>query len=134
MNDFENEIYTIVAEEVRKNHPKAAVSGEYNRKPSVFPAVNLDEYQNVVIDALEDSSRREKYSGVGYRLQVSSNKQTGRKTEAKEIFATADEKLRSLGFLRKTYSPTPENYDSTIYTISATYEAIIGENGVVYKR
>lgn len=134
MNDFENEIFTDFAKTVRKEHPGTTVIGEYVRRPSKFPATTLDEYQNVMIDNLMDSSQEEKFSGIGYRLQVFSNKQSGKKAEAKAIFATADKKLCSMGLRRKTYSTTPEIYESTIYSISATYEAVIDENGVVYKR
>lgn len=134
MNDFENEIFTDFAQTVREDHPGTTVIGEFVRRPSRFPTVTLDEYQNVQINALMDSSQEERYSGIGYRLQVFSNKQSGKKAEAKAIFATSDQKLRSMGLRRMTYSTTPEIYDSTIYSITATYEAIIDSDGVVYKR
>lgn len=134
MNNFENEIFTNVAQTVRSNHSGTTVVGEYIRRPSKFPTVTLEEYQNVMIASLMDSSREEKYSGVGYRLQVFSNKQSGKKAEAKAIFSTADLVLRSIGLRRITYSTTPEIYESTIYSITATYEAIVDQNGVVYKR
>lgn len=134
MNDFENEIFTAIATEVRSEHPGAVVKGEYVRSPAEFPAVAISEFENVMVDELMDSSREENYSGLGYRLQVFSNKAGGKKAEAKAIFATADKKIRSLGFHRRTYSTTPEIYDSTIFSITATYEAIIDVNGTIYKR
>lgn len=134
MNDYENEIFTGFAKSVRTVHPGTTVIGEYVRKPSKFPTATLSETQNVMVDELMDSSLEEKYSALGYRLQVFSNKQSGKKAEAKAIFATADKQIRSLGFRRKTYSTTPEIYDSTIFSITATYEAIVDKNGVVYKR
>lgn len=134
MNDFINEIFTAVAVPVREAHPGVTVSGEYTRKPSKFPAVTLDEIENVMVDSLEDSSNEETYSGVTYRLQIFSNKSRGKKAEAREIFATADRVMRQLGFRRVTYTVTPEIYESTIYSITATYEAIIDVHGVVYKR
>lgn len=134
MLNFMNEIFTAVATDVRKAHSGTTVTGEYTRKPSKFPCVTLDETENVVIDALEDSSKEEKFAGLGYRLQVSSNKASGKKAEARAIFATADARLRSLGLRRKTYTSTPEIYDSTIYSITATYEAIVDANGTMYKR
>ena len=134
MNDFLNEIFTTVASVVRKEHDGATVSGEYTRKPSKFPAVTLDETQNVMVDSLMDSSHVEKYSGVTYRLQVFSNKKSGKKSEARAIFKTADAELRRMGLRRVTYSTTPEIYDSTIYSITATYEGVIGASGYVYKR
>lgn len=134
MIDFNSEFFTIVADEVRAEHPKVNVVGEYVRNPSKFPAVTLDEYQNVMEGWLEDSSGEENFAGVAYRLQVSSNLRKGKKTEARAIFATADRVMRGLGFRRVTYTTTPDIYDSTVYTITATYEAIVSASGCVYKR
>lgn len=134
MNDFENEIFTDVATEVRSKHPGAVVKGEYVRSPAEFPMVAVSEFENVMVDELMDSSHKEEYSGLAYRLQVFSNKVGGKKAEAKAIFKTANRKICGMGFRRITYSTTPEIYDSTIYSITATYEAIVDERGYVYKR
>ena len=134
MIDVMNEIFSTVAQYVRANHPGTTVIGEYTRKPSKFPCVTLDETQNVTVDSLVDSSHEEKHVGLTYRLQVFSNKQSGKKAEARAIFATADEEMRRLGFRRKTYTTTPEIYESTIYSITATYEAVVDVNGNVYRR
>ena len=134
MIDKLNEIFTSVATSVRGKHTGTTVTGEYTRKPSKFPAVTLDEIQNVVVDRLEDSSKAENFAGVTYRLQVFSNKRTGKKAEAREIFATADAEMRRMGFRRVTYTTTPEIYDSTIYNITATYEAVVSSAGYVYTR
>ena len=134
MLDFNNEIFTTVAVRVRDQHVGCTVIGEYTRMPSKFPAVTLDETQNVMVDRLEDSSNTENFAGVTYRLQVFSNKRTGKKAEARAIFATADAEMRRMGFRRVTYTTTPEIYDSTIYNISATYEAVVSAAGYVYKR
>ena len=134
MIDYLNEIFTSVATKVREEHPGITITGEYTRQPSKFPTATLDEIENVIVDRLEDSSDTERYSGLTYRLQVFSNKQSGKKAEARAIFATADGVLRGLGFRRMTYTTTPEIYESTIYSITATYEAIAGTDGVMYKR
>lgn len=134
MIDYLNEVFTTVAKQLREKHSEITVTGEYTRMPSRFPAATLDEIENVTVDQLEDSSVAEKYSGLTYRLQVFSNKQSGKKAEARAIFATADGVMRGLGFRRITYTATPEIYESTIYSITATYEAIAGADGVIYKR
>lgn len=134
MLDFNNEIFTNVAKAVRENHVGTTVIGEYTRKPSKFPAVTLDETSNVTVDRLEDSSNEERFAGVTYRLQVFSNKQNGKKAEAREIFATADAEMRRMGFRRVTYTTIPEIYKSTVYEITATYEAIVSWEGHVYAR
>ncbi len=134
MIDFLNEIFTTVATRLREQHSEVIITGEYTRMPSKFPAVTLDEIENVTVDVLEDSSVAEKFSGLSYRLQIFSNKQSGKKAEARAIFATADGVMRGLGFRRITYTTTPEIYESTIYSITATYEAIVDADGVIYKR
>ena len=134
MIDVLNEVFTAVAVPVREAHPGVMVTGEYTRQPSHFPALTVDETQNVSVESLEDSSKEERFSGLTYRLQAFSNKASGKKAEARAIFATADQLMRGMGFRRITYTTTPEIYDSTIYSITATYEAIIDANGVIYSR
>lgn len=132
MIDFANEIFNTVAVPVRAKHDGVKVIGEYTRQPSVFPTVTLDETRNVTVAKLEDSSNEETYAGLTYRLQVFSNKTSGKKAEARAIFATADKVMLGLGFRRITYTTTPEIYESTIYSITATYEGVIDANGVIY--
>ena len=134
MIDFENEIFTAVATAVRSAHTGTTIKSEYLRSPASFPTVALSETDNVNVDTLIDSSGEEKYAGLGYRLQVFSNKEGGKKSEAKAIFKTADEILCGMGFRRRTYSTTPEIYNSTIFSITATYEGIADANGVIYTR
>jgi hypothetical protein len=134
MIDVNNEVFANVAKATRTKHPTASIVGEYVRKPSTFPAVTLDETSNTVVARLEDSSNEERFAGVAYRLQVFSNKQNGKKAEAREIFATADAEMRRMGFRRVTYTTTPEIYESTIYQITATYEAVVSTDGDVYAR
>lgn len=134
MIDCCNEIFTTVAQAVRADHKGTTVSGEYTRMPSKFPTVTLDETQNITMDNLVDSSHAEKFSGVTYRLQVFSNKQNGKKAQARAIFASADSALRGMGLRRVTYTTTPEIYDSTIYSITATYEGVVSAQGYVYAR
>lgn len=134
MIDFNNEVFTTVATAVRDGHAGVTVAGEYTRKPSKLPALTLDETSNVMVDWLEDSSNEENFAAVFYRLRVLSNKQNGKKTEARAIFATADAEMRKIGFRRVTYTTTPEIYDSTVYEITATYEGVVSSSGYVYKR
>ena len=134
MIDYCNEIFTTVAKAVRAAHSGATVTGEFTRMPSKFPTVTLDETQNITMGNLVDSSHAENYSGVAYRLQVFSNKQNGKKAQARAIFSTADAVLRGMGLRRVTYTTTPEIYDSTIYSITATYEGVLSTAGYVYAR
>lgn len=134
MLDFSNEIFTAVAEDVRLAHPGVKMTGEYTRSPSKFPCVTLDETENVTMGHLIDSSHKENFCGVAYRVQVFSNKQSGKRAEARSIFAAADAAMCRMGFRRVSYTTTPEIYDSTVYNITATYEAVLSAAGYAYKR
>lgn len=134
MLNYSNEVFTNVATIVREGHSGTTVIGENTRQPSKFPTVTIDEIENIVVENLEDSSNEEKFAGVTYKVQVFSNKTNGKKSEAREIFATVDTEMRRMGFRRKTYTTIPEIYESTIYQISATYEAVVSAAGYVYKR
>ena len=134
MIDKQNEVFSNVANIVRDTHTGTTVSGENIRRPSKFPAVTIDEIENVMVDRLEDSSNEETFAGVTYKVQTFSNKTSGKKAEARAIFATVDAEMRRMGFRRKTYTTTPEIYESTIYCITATYEAVVSAVGYVYKR
>ena len=134
MIDCSNEVFTKVAKIVRNTYTGITVIGENTRQPSKFPTVTIDEIENVMVDALEDSSGEEKFAGVTYRVQVFSNKTNGKKAEARTIFATVDAEMRRMGFRRKSFTTTPEIYESTIYQISATYEAVVSAAGYVHKR
>ena len=134
MIDYYNNIYDTVANAVRTKHPNTSTSGEYISSPSQFPCMTCEEIGNVDIQKLFDSSRAEKFARVTYRIQVCSNSTNGKKAEAREIFSTADAAIKGLGFGRKTYATTPDLYQSTMYSITATYEAVIDSTGVVYGR
>ena len=134
MIDILNEAFTNVATQVRNAHSGTKVVGEYVREPSSFPLVTLDETENVTVDSLVDSSHAENFAGLQFRLQVFSNKESGKKAEARQIFSTADAEMRRMGFRRKTYTTTPDLYNSTIYCITATYECVANANGFLYRR
>ena len=61
MIDYQNEIFTSVATAVRSAHAGTNVTGEYTRSPSKFPALTVDEIENVTVPALVDSSKEEKF-------------------------------------------------------------------------
>lgn len=134
MIDVFNEVFSNVAAEVRSAHEGTLVMGEHVRKPSQFPCLTMDETLNVTVGNLVDSSHKEDFAGVEYRLQVFSNKQGSKRAEARAIFATADARMRGMGFRRISYATTPEIYDSTIYSITAVYEGVVSTSGYLYKR
>lgn len=131
MIEFSNEIFSRVAKYLRTLYPGIRVVGEYVGTPTAFPCVTIDEIRNVPIHA--DSSVENKYASVTYRVQVFSNAESGKRTEAREIYKSLDLEFMSMGLYAKTYTTRPEIYNSEIYSITATYEGVIDRNGVIYR-
>ena len=131
MIDVSNEIFNAVATAVRANHPSAAVIGENISKPASFPTVAMDETYNV--DSQMDSSSEAKYAAVTYRVQVFCAGD-GKRADARAIFGTVADVLRGLNLIRKTYTTTPDVYNSSVYQITATFEADVRHDGFIFRR
>lgn len=131
MLDFSNEIFNAVAKHLRSLYKGIQVKGEYVSSPAKFPTVTIDEISN--IPSHLDSAKENKFADVIYRVQVFSNKENGKRAEARKIYASVDSKLMELGLFAKSFTTTPAIYNSEIYSITATYGGTIGENGVIYR-
>lgn len=130
MIDYSNEIFNAVATNLRSLYPNIRVIGEFVNTPAKFPAVTIDEVQNIPEHL--DSAVVNKYARITYRVQVFSNAE-GKRAQAREIYKSVDQQLMSLGLFAKTYTTTPAVYNSEIYCITATYEGVIGADGVIYR-
>lgn len=134
MIDIYSQVFTALYDAVKTDYPKIVVEDEYpNALPGKFPAVTLAETRYLNDRFLNDSSDREKFARIRYRVRVYSNKQNTRKSEARKIFDITDRLMWGLGFRRMAYTATPDIYDSTIYGISAEYESVVDEHGVLYR-
>ena len=131
MIDKSNEIFNAVAEDLRSLYTGIQVKGEYVGTPAKFPCVTIDEISN--IPSHMDSAAQNKYAEVVYRVQVFSNLEQGKRREAREIYAAVDRVLMGLGLFAKSFTTTPAIYNSEIYSITATFEGIIGTDGVIYR-
>ena len=131
MIDYSNEIFNAVATNLRSFYKGIQVKGEYVDTPAKFPCVTIDEISNVPIH--KDSAPMNKYAEVLYRVQVFSNLASGKRAQARELYKVVDEVLMGLGLFAKTYTTTPAIYNSEIYSITATFGGIIGENGAIYR-
>lgn len=130
MIDKSNEIFTLVANKLREEFEGITVIGESIDVPSKFPTATIDEISNMPIE--EDSRPINQYAHVRYRVQVFSNA-ISKRSEARRIFATIDNVLQQINLKCKSMSTTPEIYNSKIYQITSTYEAIIKEDGTIYR-
>lgn len=133
MITYENELFTTIATELRSQFPGIYVSGELNLNPEQFPACYIEEADNYVLTSGRDQSNAENYSVVMYAVNVFSNKQVGKKQEAKKIMAVVDSIFASLNFTRQSLLPV--NLDSsTKYRLTARYTAVVDSNETYYRR
>lgn len=130
MIDYSNEIFNTVAKSLRSLYKGVQVIGEYVETPAKFPTVTIDEIQNVPTHL--DGAKVNKYARIVYRTQVFCNGE-GKRAKARKIFNDLDLQLMDIGLQMKTYSTTPTIYNSEIYSITATYEGVIGADGVIYR-
>ena len=131
MIDVSNEIFTALATAVRTNHSPVQVIGESISVPAIFPCVAIDEIYNVPSHL--DTSVQEAYNAVTYRVQVFASGENKR-AAARAIFKTVADACWDLNLIRKTYTTTPDVYNSSIYQISATFEADIRHDGMIFRR
>ena len=134
MIDIESQVFTKVATAVRASYPTAYVTGEYNRTPPAFPAVFLIEADNTPLRRSQSSDEMENHSVVMYELDVFSDKATGRKSEARAIVKLVDNVMLTLGFNRSFLNALPNQYDATIYRMTARYTAVVGSDETIYRR
>ena len=134
MINCENEIFSVVAEAVKKVYPSAFISGEYVRTPSKFPFVSLIEMSNTIYDRTQTSGCLENHASLMYEVNVYSNKKSGKKSECKAIAALIDNELATLGFSRTMLQPIPNMGDATIYRMTGRYTAVVSKDKKIYRR
>lgn len=133
MKDIENELFTKIAEELRKQFDGIYITGEYLRNPPQFPHVSIEEADNYLEEDTLDTSETEKFRRVMYEANVYSNKTSGKKAEAKSIINVVDKIMYSMNFVRTSRTPVPNLENATIYRITARYEAVTDGN-LIYRR
>lgn len=126
MTSIENEIFTLLATQLRSAFTGIFVTSEYTPTPPKFPCVFIEEIDNFT--GIYDGSNTERTSGVTFEINVFSNLKSGKKKQAKEIIQSIDLKLTDLGFRRMSLMPTP-NEDTSIFRFTARYQAYVAKEG-----
>ncbi len=131
MIDCSNEIFDAVAKDLRSAYTGIKVVGEYVTAPTSFPTVTIDEIGNVPVHL--DSGLNNKYARVTYRVQVFSNLKSGKRSQARGVYARVDDVLQAAGLFAVSYTTTPAIYNSEVYCITATYEGVVDRSGTFYR-
>lgn len=133
MIDIERQVYTPIAEALRKRFKGITVSGEYVNAPPKFPYVSIIEQDNYMSANRLDSSDSERFSTVMYEVNVYSDKAGKKKTVCREIMGVIDEMLYGKNFIRISMSPVPNLENGTIYRLVARYKAET-DGEIIYRR
>ena len=134
MINVENEIFNIIAKEVREKYPGIYITGEYVRTPPSFPCISLVEMDNVAYTRTQSNDSVENHVELMYEVNVYSNKTSGKKSECKEIIALIDNKLAAIGFSRTMLQPIPNMDDATIYRMTGRYRAVASKDNKIFRR
>lgn len=132
MIDKENEIYTIIATRLRQEFPSIFVTGEVNLNPTRYPCAFIEEADNSSLTTSRDTGSNERHVVLMYEVNVFSNKQSGKKSEAKAIFAVIDDEFDKLGFTRQTKVPISID-EGTKYRIVGRWTAV-ANNDYIFRR
>jgi hypothetical protein len=131
MVDCENPIFDQIATVVRAKYEGVLVSGEYSATQASFPAVTIVEMDNSVYEKMSTNTI-ENYASLVYQCDVYSNKIGYKKQEARDIMKTIDQEFAKMGFTRTMCNPMPNLQDSTIFRLTARYEAVVSQDLWVY--
>lgn len=117
---MENELFTLIATQLRSQFDGISVKGEAVNVPPRFPHVSFYEADNYISTEDLDSSDTERFATLLYRVDVYANKASGRKTEAKAILGVIRPFLYSKNFTRFSSSPVNDMGDGILH-IAETY-------------
>lgn len=134
MIDIESEVFSRVKAAVTKEVPDVNTVSEYVNVIKKFPCVFLYESDNYTNEDTATTTESENHAELMYTVEVFSNKATAKKSECKKIMAIIDRELASMGFIRISMQPIPNQFDSAVYRIVARYRAVASKNKTIYRR
>lgn len=135
MIDIESEVFDTVATVVRAQYSGAFVTSSYLPAPAKFPCLILAEQDNSTYQRTIDNMTSENHAQVMFSAEVYSDKQPGKKAEAKAIMALVDTEMQKMGFLRLNKTPTEiPNGNSSLYRLVARYRAVVSKDYMVYHK
>ena len=121
MIDCEAKVFQACANAFHAAYPNGYITPEYVPQPPKFPAASVVEMDNNVDERATDNGNIENAVNVMYQVDVYSNKNTGKKAQAKEIIALIDGVLAQYRFVRTYCNPVQNFADATIYRMTARY-------------
>lgn len=134
MIDIEDELFSLVSTSLRSAFDDIFVTNEYVSQPPRFPAVSIIEMSNTVVMRTQDSGSMENHADLMYQVDVYSNRQIGKRLQAKTIMGMVDTLFAASGFTRTFMNPMQNMNEPSIYRITARYQAVAGADNKIYRR
>ena len=128
MIDVENLIFTKIYNAVHEAFPKAKIYGETVEQIASFPAVTIQEINNVSLRRTIGTDNEDNHATVTYEVNVYDDSKTANKQKCKEIMSIVDKVFMDYGFYRIMVARLP-NQDRTVFRIYGRWRAIV-EKGI----
>ena len=122
MIDIETKVYSPIAIVLKEAYSGIFVTSEPTpipEKPLVVGIVQMDNYMSI---NRMDNSGRERFSTLMFQVDVYSNKQTGKKSQCKEVMNVVDKMMFDMNFTRLSMTPIPSP-ETGYYRYTARYRA-----------
>lgn len=114
MIDYENEIFNLLAPELRIKFKGCFVHGSKSiSTPSTFPAISIIKLDDPILTRYSTFSNLENVTDETYEIEIVSNLTKGKEQQTKEIAIAINEILIPVGFVRVFNQPV-SNTDSTL--------------------
>ena len=134
MIDIESFLFSRIAGVLRASYEGIFVSGEYVDSPAKFPAVTIVESDNSVLQKMRTAAPNlENAVSLMYEVNIYTNTEGFKKSEAKDILETVDSEFSKLGFTRTMSNPISNLQDAKIFRIVVRYEGVADKDFRIYK-
>ena len=133
MIDIESFLFSRIAGVLRASYEGIFVSGEYVDSPAKFPAVTIVESDNSVLQKMRTAAPNlENAVSLMYEVNIYTNTEGFKKSEAKDILETVDSEFSKLGFTRTMSNPISNLQDAKIFRIVVRYEGVADKDFRIY--
>ena len=121
MIDKETEVFKAVAKRLRKKFPGIYVIGtEMVSAPPQFPAVSFVQTNSAIQGRYSTFNSLENVAKEDYKVEVCSNLEQGKETQARDITTVITDAMSELGYVRIFCEPIV-NADSTVHRRMSRY-------------
>ena len=116
-------IFDPIATALRQQFDGIYVTGEYVDAPPRFPAVSIILADDYIDTDTMSTNPNEEYSIIMLEVEVYTNKEGYKQTQARNILASINAILYDLNFTRLSTTPVPNLANQSIYRLVARYRA-----------